>query len=98
MKGKVPSRIPWVFPLVRHRDDVAVEHVEPLGIASVPLRPDHRMRLMLDEPAVQIKVVVLFAPQHSCHCLTMYATFVLAEVMGSDAVIKFVSIRQTSCE
>ena len=33
MKGQVPGRIPGVFPLVRHRDDVGVVHVLPMLIA-----------------------------------------------------------------
>jgi len=36
VKGQVPSRIPGIFPLVRHRDDVVVEHMEPLLVPGVP--------------------------------------------------------------
>src|ERR1700739_1609646 len=33
MKGQVPCGIPGVLPFVRHRDDVVIEHVEPLFVA-----------------------------------------------------------------
>ena len=38
VEGQVPRRVPRVFPLVRHGDDVTVEHVEPLAVAG-GLRP-----------------------------------------------------------
>ena len=31
VKGEIPGGVPRVLPLVRHRDDVVVEHVEPAG-------------------------------------------------------------------
>ncbi len=39
VEGQVPGRVPGVLPLVRHRDDVLVDHVEPL---RVPERYDSR--------------------------------------------------------
>ena len=38
MKGEVPGGVPRVFPLVRHRDDVGIVQMQPVGIASVPPR------------------------------------------------------------
>ena len=32
VKGKVPSGKPWIFPLVRHRDHMLADHVEPLAV------------------------------------------------------------------
>ena len=32
VEGQVPGRVPGVLPLVGHGDDVAVQHVEPLGV------------------------------------------------------------------
>ena len=41
VEGQVPGRVPRVLPLVGHRDDVAVEHVEPLGVAhALAARPE----------------------------------------------------------
>jgi len=30
--GQVPGSVPRILPFVRQRDDVAVEHMEPLGV------------------------------------------------------------------
>ncbi len=38
MKGQVPGSVPWVFPFVRHQNDVGVVQMRPVGIASVPPR------------------------------------------------------------
>ena len=32
VKGEIPGGVPRVLPLVRHRDDVVVEHVEPVAV------------------------------------------------------------------
>ena len=34
VEGQVPRRIPGILPFVGHGDDVAVEHVEPVGVAG----------------------------------------------------------------
>ena len=34
MKGKVPCRVPWIFPFVGHRDDVSIEQVHPISISA----------------------------------------------------------------
>ena len=50
VERQVPRRVPRVFPLVRHRDDVVVEHVRPLAVAHAPalvlrqVRARHRAR------------------------------------------------------
>ena len=36
VEGEVPRRVPRVLPLVRHRDDVGVVEVRPVGVAAVP--------------------------------------------------------------
>ena len=38
VKRQVPCGVPRVLPLVGHRDDVAVQHVEPLGVAHARAR------------------------------------------------------------
>src|SRR6516164_6838688 len=44
MKREIPGRIPWVFPFVRHRDDVGIVQMQPVGIASLPPRCGRRRR------------------------------------------------------
>ena len=66
VKSQVPSGIPGIFPLVGHRDDVAIQHVEPLGIPDIATTgAQQRVSVMLLQPLVQIEVVILLAPQHA---------------------------------
>ena len=58
VEGQVPGRIPRVFPLVRHRNDVGVQHVKPVGIAHAAAAGWHeRMTVVLLKPSIQIEVV-----------------------------------------
>jgi hypothetical protein len=83
------------IPTVGHRDNVAVQHVEPLSIAYVAsTRTGQGMSLMFIQPPVKIEVVILLAPQHSGQRLTMHAAFVFTQRRWSDALIKFVGIGQ----
>ncbi len=36
VEGEIPRRVPGVLPLVRHRDDVLVDHVEPRLVPACP--------------------------------------------------------------
>ena len=73
MKRQVPRRIPGILPLVRHGDDVAVEHVEPLRVTCGSVtRPKKRMRPMLIQPAIEVEIVILLGPQHACERLAMH--------------------------
>jgi hypothetical protein len=38
MKRQVPRRVPWVFPLVGHRDDVGIVEMRPAAVAAVQPR------------------------------------------------------------
>ena len=65
MEGQVPRREPRVLPLVGHRDDVAGDHVEPRDVAH---GAGGRVRIprvgpVLAQPAVDVVLVVLLAPQ-----------------------------------
>src|SRR6201987_484632 len=52
VKGQVPRRIPGIFPLVGHGNDVVVQHVEPVGVTdSSSAGPQHWMSVMLGEPS-----------------------------------------------
>ena len=78
------------IPLVGHREDVAVIHVEPLGVPHVVTRPEQRVRIVLLEPRVEIEIVVLLRPQHSGERLTMDAALVFAERCRRDAIVELV--------
>jgi hypothetical protein len=67
VEREVPRREPGVLPLVRHRDDVAGDHVEPRHVADRPGRVAHvpRVDAVLAQPAVDVVLVVLLAPQQA---------------------------------
>ena len=69
MECQVPSRIPRVFPLVGHRDDVRVVHVMPMVIAWGSMGCFERISIMLLKPHVDVIVVELLGPQHPGECL-----------------------------
>ena len=47
---------------------------------------------MFHQPALQVKVVILLAPQHSCHCLTVHPALVFVQRRGRNPLIKRVRI------
>ena len=97
MKSQVPRCIPGIFPFVGHRNDVSVQHVEPLGIANVLLiRSGQRMTFMFLGPTVEVEIVVLLAPQHPGQSLAVHAAFILTQRMRGDSVVEFVGIGQAS--
>ena len=66
VKRQVPGRVPRIFPLVRHRDDVGVIQMRPLVIAAMQTRfgggagwPDR------PRASVHVVVVELLAPEHA---------------------------------
>ena len=80
MKGKIPGGIPRIFPLVRHGDHVGIQHVEPFHVPrAVAVGLEQRMTLVLDEPALQIEVVELLAPEHPGQCLAVNPAFIFVE-------------------
>ncbi len=99
VEGQVPRRIPWVFPLVGHGDDIAVQHVEPFGVAGCASAIAHqRMSVMLLQPPVDVEIVILLGPEHSCQGLPMHAALVFAQTFGSDAVVELVGIGKPGSE
>ena len=65
VEGEVPGRVPGVFPLVGHGDDVAVVHVVPVVVArgGLPRRLE-RVGAALLQPLVHVVVVELLGPEH----------------------------------
>ena len=95
VEGEVPGRIPGVLPLVGHGDDVAVQHVEPLGVPhAAPGAAQERVRLVLLQPAVEVEVVELLRPQHPRERLAVDAPLVLAERAGRDPLVELVRVEE----
>ena len=65
VEGQVPRRVPGVLPLVRHRDHVAVVDVAPRRVAALQaLGRRRRLTGIPAQPAVDVVVVELLAPEH----------------------------------
>ncbi len=64
VEGEVPRGVPRVLPLVWHRNDVLVEHVEPFRVARVPIAGVERVGAVFIQPVVAVEKEELLAPQH----------------------------------
>src|SRR5215469_15330998 len=91
MERQIPGGVPWVLPLVGHRNDMLIDHVVPLAVAHVSARP-HRIDAMFREPFLDVETEVLFAPQHSSERLAHDLGFITVDACGSDGSIKLVCL------
>ena len=69
VKSQVPRRVPGVLPLIRHRDNIIVDHVVPVPVPGLAALAEQRIAVMLREPGVGFKGVVLLAPEHASQAL-----------------------------
>ena len=60
-----------------------VQHVEPLGVARTSLARSHEgMRIVFDQPFVEVEIVILLGPQHAGQRLPVHATLVFAQILA----------------
>ncbi len=94
MEREVPRGVPGVLPLVRHRDDVVVDHVRPLRVADVvPRRRAQRVRGVLAKPHVEVEGVVLLGPQHPRQSLPHDHRPVRVQRRRRDRCVELVGLR-----
>ena len=75
MKGKVPRRIPGIFPFVGHRDDIVVVQVEPFLVAPLMAVCGRRgERRVAVEPPGDVVIVELLGPEHSGESLALHGS------------------------
>ena len=99
MKSQIPGRIPRVLPLVRHRDHVGIEHVEPLGVAhAVAGGLEQRMTLVLAQPLLQIEVIVLLGPEHSRQRLAMHQALIFVQRAGRNPLVELIGVSDPAFE
>ena len=94
VERQVPGREPRVLPLVRHRDHVAGEHVEP-GHVAHGIRRGARIPgvdPMLAQPAMHVVLVVLLAPEQACQSLAHHHRAVGAQRVGDHVFIELVGL------
>src|SRR5512135_3535075 len=88
VEGEVPNRIPGIFPLVRHGNDIVIDHMEPALVPNRAARRAERVNPMLLQPLIRIEVEVLLGPEHSCQSLTQYVRCVLSERLGRKITVE----------
>src|SRR5688572_8556522 len=96
MKSEVPCRIPWIFPLIRHADQVGVEHMIPLKVTRQRTFRRYNAgewHAVAFEPAADIVIIELLCPQHSGESLTHDIGSVSIDVFRYDGRIKNVCFR-----
>ena len=92
VKGQIPGRVPRVFPLVGHRDDVAVHHVRPLRITDRGATRFVRIDAVLVEPAPDVVVENLLAPEHPRERLAHHASGVRCDARWRDGCVELVGL------
>src|SRR5688572_30156468 len=89
MKGEIPGGIPRVFPLVRHRDHVGIVKMPPVRI---PALETFARRLgpgwVAFEPAVDVVMIKLLAPEQTGQRLTHNIAAVPAGILWNDRSIE----------
>ena len=92
VEGQVPGRIPGVLPLVGHRDDVLVQHVEPLRVPGVAMAVMEWVGVVLVEPVVAVEKKELLAPQHAGDGLAHDVGLISAHGWRGDRRVELVGL------
>src|SRR5262245_57995189 len=92
MKREVPSRIPWVFPLVGYGDNVAVEHVKPVFVTVFSLPSEIGIGTVRFHPLMNVEVIVLLVPQHTRQSLAHDPGFLFAYAWRSERRVKLIAL------
>ena len=98
VKGQIPGRVPGVLPLVGHRDDVLVQHVEPLRVPRVAIPVMERVGVVLVEPVVPVEEEELLAPEHAREGLTHHVGRVFADGWRRDRRVEVVGLTKPGGE
>ena len=98
MEGQIPGRVPRVFPLVRHGDDVMVQHVEPLRVPGISITGMKSVRVVLVQPIVTVEEEELLTPKHARESLTHHPGRVFTHRWRRDRLVKLVGFTKPVCE
>ncbi len=96
MECQVPGGIPRVFPFVRHRNHVCIQHVKPFCVAHVLLGGfEQRVAVVFNQPLFQIEIVKLLAPQHPRQRLAVHPALIFTERGRGDQIVEIVGVFNT---
>src|SRR6266576_794372 len=90
MEGQIPSRVPRVFPLVGHGNNVLVQHMEPLRVPGLSVSGMERVGVVLVQPVVTVEEEELLAPEHSCDGLAHHVGRVTTHRWRHDRLVKLI--------
>ncbi len=90
MKRKVPGSVPGVLPLIRHGNNVVVEHMEPFPVPNLFWPRSPGIYSVFLEPFINIVIVVLLRPQHAGQGLTHNFALLRRDGGGSQQIVEFV--------
>ena len=94
VEGEIPSREPRILPLVRHRNNVAVEEMLPLVIApGEALRRRRRLRRIALKPLPDDVVIKLLAPEETGISLAHDVARFAAGSVRRNRTVKLVRLR-----
>ena len=90
VEGQIPGRVPGILPLVGHRDDVLVEHVEPLRVPGIAISGMQRVGVVLIQPVVAVEEEELLAPEHAGQGLAHHVGRVFTHGWRRDGLVELV--------
>jgi len=89
VKGQVPGRVPGVLPGVGDGDDVAIDDMSPIPVASVTsLRRGRRLGGVASDPVRHVEVVELLGPQKRRITLAKHILLVRGRACGQGRFIE----------
>ena len=98
VESEVPGGVPGVFPLVRHRDHVRVDHVPPTVVADGARVRLVRLDAVLLEPPADVVEEELLGPEHPGQGLPHDTGRVGVERRGDDGRVELVGFLEPGLE
>src|SRR5438094_1212412 len=93
VEAQIPCRVPRVFPLVGHDEDVVAVEMPPGGVPSAPAcRGRSRLRGIAVEPALDVVVVELLAPHEAGEAATHDRRLLVRGAVGAERSVEGVGL------